>query len=150
MFGLHNHHCALGAEPIHQRIGDLHVEPLLHLQAAGEPVDQPRQLGKPTNLAVLAGNVSDVSPANERKHVMFTQRCERDVLNDDQFVVVNIKLFVEMVSGIFSIAAQDLVVCLGNPFRGLLQAVAIGVFSYREEDFSNCRLNAVDVYAFAR
>ena len=67
------------AQPLHQRVGDLPGQPLLHLRAAGEPVHQPRQLRQSGDPAVVAGDVPDVRHAVERHQVMLAAGVELDV-----------------------------------------------------------------------
>ena len=68
-----------GSRMLHQRVGDLGGQPLLHLRAAGEHVDQPGQLGQPGDPAVLRRDVADVRDAVEGHQVVLaawrTPRC---------------------------------------------------------------------------
>ena len=49
-----------GLEDVHQRVRDLGGQPLLHLRAAGEHVDQPGELRQAGDPAVGARDVADV------------------------------------------------------------------------------------------
>ena len=50
-------------ERVDHRVGDLRGEPLLHLRALGEPVDEPGELRQAGDAAVVAGDVRDVRRA---------------------------------------------------------------------------------------
>ena len=66
-------------QDLHQRVGDLRGQPLLHLRAAGVDVDQPGQLRQAGDLAVGGRDVADVGDADERHQVVLaaaeTPRC---------------------------------------------------------------------------
>ena len=62
-----------GVEPLHQQVGDLRGQPLLHLRPAGVDLDQPGQLGQSGDPAVGAGDVADVRHAVERQQVVLAQ-----------------------------------------------------------------------------
>ena len=66
-------------------LGDLPGQPLLHLQVAREQLDDARELRQPDE--AVAGHVADVRDAAERQQVVLAQRVERDVGDDDEFVV---------------------------------------------------------------
>ena len=67
-------------------VGDLLGEPLLHLQAAREHLDDARQLGQPDDAAVR--DVRDVRLAEERQHVVLAQRVELDVAHHHHVLVL--------------------------------------------------------------
>ena len=55
VLGLDHDDDAARVEVLDERVGDLRREPLLHLRAAGEDVDEPGQLGQPRDPAALGG-----------------------------------------------------------------------------------------------
>ena len=69
------------------RVGDLVGQPLLHLQAAAEDVDEPRNLAEADHL--VARNVGDVALAEERQQVMLAQAVEVDVLDDHHLAIID-------------------------------------------------------------
>ena len=85
VLGLEHHPDALGRELGLEPVGDLLGEPLLDLQAAGEQLDHPGQLGQAED--ALAGQVADVGDPGERQQVVLAQRVERDVPGQHQLVV---------------------------------------------------------------
>ena len=60
-------------EPLHQQVGDLGGQALLHLRAARVDLDEPRELGQPGDPAVLAGDVADVRHPVERQEVVLAE-----------------------------------------------------------------------------
>ena len=67
-------------------VGDLLGEALLGLGPSAEEVDEPGQLGQAED--PLAGQVADGGDADEGQHVVLAQRPHRDVLDQDQLVVL--------------------------------------------------------------
>ena len=86
MLGLEHHPDAERLEGLVDPVGDLAGHPLLHLQVAREQLDDARELRQPDE--AVAGQVADVRDAAERQQVVLAQRAERDVGDDDEFVVV--------------------------------------------------------------
>ena len=80
-----------GLEDLHQRVGDLGGQPLLHLRALGVDVDQPGQLGQAGDLAALGRDVADVGDAGERHQVVLAHRPELDVVDQDHLVVADVE-----------------------------------------------------------
>jgi hypothetical protein len=70
-------------------VGDLPGEVFLNLQAPGEHVHQPRDLRQAQHLA--GGNISHMGLADEGQQVMFAQRVQLDVGDDDHLIVVGAK-----------------------------------------------------------
>ena len=68
-------------------VGDLVRQPLLHLQAPAEDVDEPRNLAQADHLG--ARNVGDVALAEKRQQVVLAETVEVDVLDDDHLAVVD-------------------------------------------------------------
>ena len=83
--GLDDDADAARLQRIHDRIGDLVGEALLHLQAAGEHVHDAGRLGEAHDAAMR--DVRHVRPAEERQHVVLAQRVELDVLHQDHALV---------------------------------------------------------------
>ena len=85
MLGRDDHPDATGLEPFLQPVGHLHRQALLHLQVAGEEVDDPAELREADDL--LTRQIGDLGMAVEGQQVMSTQGLEGDVPDQDQFVV---------------------------------------------------------------
>ena len=68
-------------------LGDLVGQPLLHLQAAAEGIDDARDLAEADHLR--ARQVGDVALAEERQQVVLAEAVEIDVLHDDHLAVVD-------------------------------------------------------------
>ena len=68
-------------DQLHQRVGDLLADTLLHREALGEQADEPCELRDADDL--LAGDVADVGDAVEGQSVVLAQRVERDRPLDD-------------------------------------------------------------------
>ena len=66
-------------------VGDLRREPLLHLQAARERVDEAGELRDADH--AIARQVADVHLPADRRHVVLAERLEADVAQDHDLVV---------------------------------------------------------------
>jgi len=86
MFGFDDDTDALRIDGFHQRGRHLGGQALLHLEAPGENLEQPRQLAEPQDL--LAGNVGDVRLAEKRQHVVLAEGEEIEVLEHDHLGVL--------------------------------------------------------------
>src|SRR4029434_7855648 len=60
---------------------------LLHLQAPGKDIHQPRDLAEANHMTL--GNVGDMTLAEERQQMMLAEAVEIDVLHDDHLAVVD-------------------------------------------------------------
>src|SRR5690349_8603053 len=76
MCGLEANGDAARAHELHERVGDLLAEALLHREPAGIETDEPRQLRDAEDL--VGRDVADVRRAVERERVMLAEREERD------------------------------------------------------------------------
>ena len=68
-------------------VRDLIGQPFLHLQTARVDVDKPGNLAQTDDLAVR--DISDVTLPKKRKHVMFAEAVEVDVLHDHHLVIID-------------------------------------------------------------
>ena len=82
---LDHHRDALGLKMIPDTVGDLCGQPFLNLKSAGKAVKHARQLGNSDHF--VAGQISDCRFADDRCHVMFAMGLERNVLEQDDFVI---------------------------------------------------------------
>jgi hypothetical protein len=80
---------AQGLQELFHRGRDLSGHPLLDLQAAGQDIDDPRDLRKTEYLP--AWHVPDVAEPEEREKMVLAETVELDVLHDDHLVVGDIE-----------------------------------------------------------
>ena len=118
-----------GRQHLVDGVGDLGGHPLLDLQATGVAIDQPGQLRKTGDAAVLGRDIRHVRLTQERHQVVLAQRSERDVTHHDHFVVLGGKGDLEMPRRVVVQAREQLLVHVGHPARGVEQAVAIDVLT---------------------
>ena len=128
VLGLEHDPHALGREVLLQPAGDLLGEPLLHLQPAGEQLDDARQLGQPED--PVARQVGDVRDADEGQQVVLAQRREGDVPGDDELVVA---LLVRERRQAERARLEQLGVRRRHPPRGVAQRLARDVLPERDE-----------------
>src|SRR6185295_15079496 len=77
---------ALRVDRVHDARRDLGRETLLHLQAAGEHLEEPRELAQPED--AVARDVGDVRLPEERQQVMLAEREEVEILQHDHLGVL--------------------------------------------------------------
>ncbi len=65
--------------------GNLRGKLFLHLEAAGVAIDHARQLADAHH--AIGGQVADMGAADDRRHVMFAERFERDITQHHHFIV---------------------------------------------------------------
>src|SRR2546423_7219852 len=148
VLGFDQHERAAGVQRLDERVGDLGGEPFLDLRTLGEAVDEARQLGEPGDTPVTARDVRDMGAPMECREVVFAVAEERDVAYQHHLVVVRLEGHHEVPARIFVQPAEDLRVHLGDAPRGALQAVAVGVFTDRDEDLAHGLLDARDIDGF--
>src|SRR5690606_24353508 len=123
----HDHADAARLQHALDAAGDLRGHLLLHLEATGVGVHDPRQLADAHDLAV--GQVADMRLADDRRHVVLAVRLELDVAQHDQLVVAGDLLegAREVVVRVQLVAAVPVLVGPGDARRGLDQAFAPGI-----------------------
>src|SRR5688500_2192238 len=84
MRGLHDARDALRLEPLHEEVGDLDREPLLHLESMRVHVDDAWDLRQPDHPALR--QVADVRLADERQQVVIAQAEDLYVAHDEHHV----------------------------------------------------------------
>ena len=109
---------AFGADLLHQRFSDLPGQVLLHLQAAGENIHHPRDLGKADNLSI--GQIPDVTLAEKRQQMVLAQGIQFDILT------MIISSLSDGEKGVVDDLADVLVVAAGQIFKS--QGGATGRF----------------------
>src|SRR5699024_3937588 len=86
VFALDHHDHATGIEQLHQRIGDLGGETLLHLRALGVDVHQTGELAQAGHGAGRGGDVAHVGHAVDPQQMVFTGGVALDVPHDHHFL----------------------------------------------------------------
>src|SRR5688572_25764380 len=124
-----DHAChALGLELLHEELGHLHGEPLLHLEALRVHVDDARDLRQPDHPA--ARQVADVRLADERQEVVLAEAEELDVAHDHHLVVVDAETrAVDQSVWIDVVPRRQLVVHAPHPLRRADQPFALGILA---------------------
>ena len=107
-----------------ERRQDLRGHRLLRLQPARIDVHQPSELGQAEHAAV--GIIGDMGLAEERRHMVFAMREERDVAHQNHFAIA-FDLFedgVENGGGVLRIARENFLIGLGDARGRVAQAFA--------------------------
>src|ERR1700730_1762561 len=142
---LDDHHHPTWFQRVHQGVGYLAGHPLLHLRAPRIDIDQPGQLGKPGDLALVVRDIADVRDPDEREQVMFARPVHLDVADDDHLVMVRVEHGAEHVLRALPQPGELLRVGPRDPGRGVAQAVALRVLADGEEDLPDRALDARQV-----
>src|SRR5271157_4426916 len=113
-------------------LGNLHCEPLLHLQAARKYFHQPRNLAQADDLALW--DVRDVYFAEERQHMVLAKAEHLDVLHDHHLVVIHaVERALQDQLGILAVALGEVLQRLRVALRGLGQSFSAGLFAETDE-----------------
>lgn len=143
VLGLHDHDDSARFELAHHRVGDLRGETLLHLRPLRVQVDDPRQLRQARHPARLARDVADVRDAVEGHQVVLARRVHRDVSHEDELAVRLVERRSQHLVGIDEQSAEHLPVCTRHSSGRVLQPLALGVLTHREQQLANGRLGAL-------
>src|SRR5690625_3303304 len=141
VLGLDHHDRAGGADLVHQGVGDLRGDALLHLRPAGIDVDQPGELAEPGDLS-RAGDVAHVGDPEERQQVMLAHGVEAEIAHQHQLLVVDVEGGCQRLLGVLVQAEEHLLVHPGHPGGRVLQAFAVWVLADRGEDLPDRGLHA--------
>ena len=120
---------------------DLGGQAFLDLGAAGEHVHQPRQFAQPGDLPVVRGNVAHMRHPVERHQVVLAGGVERNVLDQDQFLVVQVEGGGQDFRRVVVQPGEHFGVGLGHPLRGVQEAAAVRVLADGQEDLADSRLD---------
>src|SRR5659263_492449 len=129
-------------EELDQGVRDLAREPLLHLGAPGEDIDEPCELAQPRDAAVRAGDVPDVRDPVERHEVVLARRVQLDALDEDHLVVAEVERRGQDVLGPLTQTCEGLGEGARDPCRGVPQALAVRVLADADEQLADGRLDA--------
>jgi hypothetical protein len=125
-----------GCDLFSNRVGDLIGEPLLHLQAPAEDIDQARDLAEANHLR--ARNIRDMAPAEERQEMVLAEAVEVDVLDDHHFAVINReKRVVQHLVDVGRVSARQELERVLDPLGSVDQAFPIGVLPEAGEQLAD-------------
>src|SRR3990170_2558472 len=125
---LHHDRDAAGLERLVERRRDLRREPLLHLQAPAEHLDEPRDLRQPHDLPPR--HVRDVRLADEWEKMMLTEAEKVDVLHDHHLVVVlDEEGIVQDVLHVPVVSRRQVAERLRDALRRLREPLAVGILA---------------------
>ena len=117
------------------RVGDLPGEVFLDLQTTGEHVHQPCNLRQTQHFT--RWNISHMRFADEGQQVMFTQRIQLDVVDNDHFIVVGgEQRAVDDFFDTLFITVTQVLHGFGRTQRCIEQAFAVGIFAEADEDLA--------------
>ncbi|MPN55710.1 hypothetical protein SDC9_203394 [bioreactor metagenome] len=135
MARLHDYADALGVNRFHDRLRNLLDQPLLNLEPPGKHVDDPRNLADPENLVV--GDITDVTAAEKRQHVMLAQTEELNVAHDHHIVRLRREdRAVDHILQILPVPAQQILITLGHPVGSGTQTFALRVLAGGDDDLA--------------
>jgi len=135
---------ALGLRFIHEQVGDLRGQSFLDLRAMREVIDDASQFGNPHDLSV--GEIRDVGVTFERHQVMLAHRVERDVPQEDHFVVSLSEGGRQVLSRVFGQPAKKLLIHSSDSLGGISESFALGVFTHGGQNLSNGVFDSVQVH----
>src|SRR5918997_1491339 len=133
VLGLDHHDHALRFQLAHQGVGHLSREPFLHLRPPRVQVDEPGDLPHPGDPPLGVRDVTDVRHTVERDQVVLAHGEHRDVLDQDQLLVVLVERAVEHLVRLGVEPLEDLRVRPGHPGRRVPQAFAVGILPDRDQ-----------------
>src|SRR5918993_778905 len=141
---------ALRLEMLPDRVRHLRGQPLLHLEPPGKAVKHARELADPHHL--VARQVSDRRPADDRGHVVLAMALERNVLQQHDLVIA-----ADLVEGpaevdrrVLLVAASIFLPRLGNTPRRIEQAFAVGIVARPADEGADRVAHLVRDFAFRR
>src|SRR5216117_2100437 len=139
MVSLDDHTHTTRLQHLHQGIGHLVGEALLHLQPAGKHLDHAGNLRQAHEPAVR--QVRHVRLAEERQQVMLAQRVDLDVAHADEILVpLPIQRVTDDVGDGHVVATREPLERRLHPGRSLAQALADGIFTGLHEHLAHQRL----------
>ena len=134
-----------GFQGVHEGAGDLVGEAFLHLQAAGEEVGEAGQFADTDDAS--AGDVADVADAEKGQQVVFANRVDFDVADDDHVVVFCFEngVLEEFGGGFGRGGADQVFPGVGGAAGGVYEAGAVGVFAEGENPLFDDVLHGADL-----
>ncbi len=124
-----------GLEVGHDQIGQIFRHAFLDLGPIGQRLDSPGEFAQTQDPPV--GEIGDVGLADEGKQVMLAARREFDVLDDHHVVVDLRERLLEMPRRIRVQSGKHFRIHPGYPVGRIEQSFAVGVFTDRNQDFTD-------------
>ncbi len=118
----------------HQRVRHLGGEPLLHLRTPGVDIHQAGQLGRPGDLAVRGGDVTDVGDSLEGEQVVFAAGDQVDVLEQHHLVVAQAGHGGQVGLGFLPETGEYLLVGTGDTGRGVAQPLPVRILADGDQE----------------
>ncbi len=140
MLGLNHHAHAVGLEHVLDGLGDLGGELFLDLQAMGEALHHPRQLGDAHH--AVGRQVADMGAAHHRQHVVLAEANHADVAEHDQLVIAA-NLFegaLQIGAWLLAIAGEQFAVGARDAGGGFQQTFAVGIVARPADQGAHRRL----------
>ncbi|CRH70678.1 Uncharacterised protein [Chlamydia trachomatis] len=135
MLCFHNDDDSLGVKNLVDGVRDLRGQAFLNLGTTRVAFDDTCELRQASDLAT-ARNITDVCPTVEREQVVFADRVEGDVANQDKFVRSRLKLSTQVVARVFFQARKHFTPCACHPVRSSRQTFARRVLTDRNQQVS--------------
>ena len=129
----------------HQQIRDLRGQPLLYLRPAAVYLDQPGELGQPSDPPVGPRDVPDVCDAAKRQQMVFTQREELDVAYQDELLVACLESGGQHIGRIDPQAGEEFRVATRDARRSPAQTLPVRVFTNRDQDLPYRPLDPIEI-----
>ena len=124
-----------GIQLIHQGVGDLHRQPLLHLRPTCVTFHQTRQLAQSHDFSV--GQIRHMRPAGERQQMMLTQRMKFDVAQQHNFVISLAKNGPQMPLWIIVQPGHQFGIGTRDAIGRAQQSLAIRIFADGEQNLAH-------------
>ena len=141
MLRLDYHDNALRLELVPHGIGNLSGEAFLNLGATGKSFDDAGQFRKASERSAFFRYVADMGAPEKRNKMMFAERVDGDVTDDDDLIVIDVEDCLEMAFGLLMETTAGLGIHAGNAGGGIAQAVAFGILADGVQDFSDRSLD---------
>ena len=144
MFRLDDEDGATRSQPLVDGVGNLSGKTLLELGATGVTLHQPGQLGQAYDLPIWY--VAYVGLADHRQEMMFAERIQRYVPDQDHLAMFFLKPNVQVPGWIIGKPGEEERVGFGDTARRAPEAFPFRVFAYGYEYLSDGALDPGCVY----
>jgi hypothetical protein len=117
----------------------------LHLETPGEALHESGQFRQTRDTAVGAGQIGHVRQAGEGHEVVFTERGEGNVANQDHLVVAGFEGNAQVRTGVLVGTVEELDVHISHSTRGVSETVTRWVVTERGQQLGDERRHAFAV-----
>ena len=131
---------------LHQSVGDLRGQALLHLRPLRKGVHKARELRQPADAPVGRRDVRHMRHAEERHEMVLAHGVERDVAHEHHLLVMLVKRRLEVLGGVFHKAREHLLVHLRHALWRLEQPFPIRVLAHALQDEAHARFDLRSVH----